>query len=838
MTRDDISQEVEVATRFLTALFRPEDMITFRPMESWTEEGRKKSKVHYDGVAHLHARPDVLARCVKSQLECSDQFETNVYFGTCPREGDSGKYDLAFQIRKVNALWCDADNTNWDLLQPLVAKSGLPGPSYVVNSGNGVHLYWLLDEPYQINDAETPEPVHTEFVQVDGRNKPKKFVIRDGKMLHLDDHPELKQLSPKAERVQNILKGIALQVGGDHTTDLSRLLRLPGSMNRKDARNGKAPIPTELLVCEPDRRYSFKDFERFEVKDGPTKPTTPSRSRKFRSKHLDRLIKAAAKASPGERSEKDFAVCCCAIQKGFSSDQVWDLVKDVNKFKEMGREYFETTWSNALAHVSTTQSANPTIDINEIETPVIETLSNITQHLLNSKECYVRTDQLVHVTERGISTILASPELTGLLTQFVEVRVYKDDVGLYKPLPTNYANSWLNNPQQKYRLPAIKLFVHNPVFDTDWNLVSPGYNERGGIYYAGESISPRDGTEHLDQLLREFCFKTPGDRTNYIAMLLTAVLIARFIGSKPALLLCANQAGLGKTILAQIIAILRDGTSADTASYNPNDEEFEKRLGAIVKRGSTTIIIDNAKSSGRNPKIESACLERSITDPVLSYRLLGGSNLIRAENSHIFCITANSPEVSRDLVTRSVIVNLHYEGDPTKRKFGIEDPEGYALAHRTEILGELLGMVQRWLEAGNPMAATNTRFNKSGWGNIVGGILQLAGQSDFLVNAEEAAADLDETKRDFTALIELMFHHEQGVWTAKELVGLCTDHNILTDLLGKGSDRSKTTIFGNIAGRFVEERFRINDDTAAYFYRRNGRDGSLYQVLTNESAEP
>ena len=65
----------------------------------------------------------------------------------------------------------------------------------------------------------------------------------------------------------------------------------------------------------------------------------------------------------------------------------------------------------------------------------------------------------------------------------------------------------------------------------------------------------------------------------------------------------------------------------------------------------------------------SACLERSITDSILSFRLLGYSQEIRAENSHIFCVTANTPDVSRDLVTRSVVVNLYHEGNPERRTF-------------------------------------------------------------------------------------------------------------------------------------------------------------------------
>ena len=37
-------------------------------------------------------------------------------------------------------------------------------------------------------------------------------------------------------------------------------MRLPGTLNRKDQRNGQAPVPCELAECHPDRRYPFAAF--------------------------------------------------------------------------------------------------------------------------------------------------------------------------------------------------------------------------------------------------------------------------------------------------------------------------------------------------------------------------------------------------------------------------------------------------------------------------------------------------------------------------------------------------------------------------------------------------
>jgi len=421
------------------------------------------------------------------------------------------------------------------------------------------------------------------------------------------------------------------------------------------------------------------------------------------------------------------------------------------------------------------------------------------------------------------------------LNHHVEFFFIDDEGGEFKPLPAAYGNTWLNHPGERVRLRVIKLFTYNPVYTDDWRLVSPGYDAPTGIYYAGPAVERREGTEHLGKLLADFCFKAPADRTNYIGMLLTALLVPRFIGSKPAALFNGNQPGLGKTILAQIIAILRDGKSVETATYNPNDEEFEKHLGAKVRRGLTTIIIDNAKDrAGRTPRIESACLERSITDETLSFRLLGQSTTIRAENSHIFCITANTPDVGRDVVSRSVVMNLYHEGAPERREFSIEDPEGYAQAHRLDLLGELIGMVERWKAAGMPMAKVRSRFNKRGWGNIVGGILATAGEPDFLANAEEAAAQLDETRREFTELVGVLADHPQGVWTASELVELCGKHGLMTVDLGEGSPRSLATKMGTLAGRFINELFPLTDGREIKFHRSDSRKGKVYQVFVKD----
>ena len=130
------------------------------------------------------------------------------------------------------------------------------------------HLYWILSEPYLIDDVGDPPPVFTDFTdQGEGKKKkPRKYLKgADGEKVYIDgqDKHNAPSLSPKAQHIQDILAGMASKIGGDHTTDLSRLLRVPGTLNRKDQRNGREPVPCTLVECDPNRRYSIDEFAKY-----------------------------------------------------------------------------------------------------------------------------------------------------------------------------------------------------------------------------------------------------------------------------------------------------------------------------------------------------------------------------------------------------------------------------------------------------------------------------------------------------------------------------------------------------------------------------------------------
>jgi len=260
----DLADNVHPGVTLLTTLYNEKDLLLFRPVETWTEGDRKRSRVVYSHVRYRHANRDGLQRFI-SHFDFESQKEfTNQFFGVCPRVADQGRFDLAWQIRTVPCLWADIDNCDGSVALARAASAALPYPTAVVNSGNGVHLYWRLEQPFVIDDAGPSIPVHIEPIQSgESRKKARRYVLEGKDRVYLDQRHHLTKLSPNALQIQDILAGIAEAVGGDHTTDLTRLLRVPGTYNRKDQRNGRQPVLSELIECDASCSYALDAFSRF-----------------------------------------------------------------------------------------------------------------------------------------------------------------------------------------------------------------------------------------------------------------------------------------------------------------------------------------------------------------------------------------------------------------------------------------------------------------------------------------------------------------------------------------------------------------------------------------------
>lgn len=160
----------------------------------------------------------------------------DVFYGVLPRTGGRGRAEDCPAETAVIIADIDNKNVGGTHLAALMRVGALNlQPSIIVDSGNGIHCYWLL---------RTLQPFTT---------------------------------------VQPLMKGLQAAIGSDHVHDAPRVLRLPGTHNHKGCGEGPHDHPDSTYFCkpvrllhfEPDRRYRLSDFDHFAQDEPPRYTGTP-----------------------------------------------------------------------------------------------------------------------------------------------------------------------------------------------------------------------------------------------------------------------------------------------------------------------------------------------------------------------------------------------------------------------------------------------------------------------------------------------------------------------------------------------------------------------------------
>jgi hypothetical protein len=397
----------------------------------------------------------------------------------------------------------------------------------------------------------------------------------------------------------------------------------------------------------------------------------------------------------------------------------------------------------------------------------------------------------------------------------------------YQP-PAKVVAEVLTGAATRDQLPRVAWYSRRPVFGPQFQLCQPGYHPAAGVLVHGDPVAPLPATPPASEraidrlppglraLLADFCFETDADLVNAVAMLLTGVLMNHLVSAgKPVFIINGNQHGVGKTLLARVAGLVLDGAEPPPVHHTQDEDELGKRLGARIRPGSpfSLLFFDNRKG-----KIGGGLLESLALAPRVNVRQLGANEDISRPNDFLWVFTANSARVTDDMTSRGVVIQLRYEGDPRQRfADGHTEEESlkrYALEQRGQVLGELLGMVLLWLEAGMPQPAARHRCTH--WARLVGGVLQAAGLPEFLANQDQLTAEIDEELQELAGLAEdVVSRHRAGFYQEggspapaggpgrkpAEWVPVIRDAGLLQHELGNAaSDRARATVVGKFLG--------------------------------------
>src|SRR6266542_1563817 len=204
-------------------------------------------------------------------------------------------------------------------------------------------------------------------------------------------------------------------------------------------------------------------------------------------------------------------------------------------------------------------------------------------------------------------------------------------------------------------LPVLERIVEAPVFAPDGTIeTSPGYHAGSRTYYAGRGLKLRrvsddptvtevdEAVSLVAELLRDFPFVTEADPLTAMAAMLGPFVRSLIDGSTPLHLIEAPTPGTGKGLLADVIAIPATGRRAATITEARGEEEWRKRITAVLRNGRPVTMIDNIQA-----RLDSAALSAAITSPLWTDRLLGATEIIAYPMTTVWLATGNNPALSQ-----------------------------------------------------------------------------------------------------------------------------------------------------------------------------------------------
>lgn len=300
----------------------------------------------------------------------------HVFYGVQPRKKRSGRDK---DITQLITFWVDIDAKDHSNSKQK-ARGALNNfelePSLLIDSGNGYHAYWILKEPWDIDNES--------------------------------DRKEINRIS----------KTIHKATGGDSTANVSRILRLPGTPNIKDPDASGTPKTTDKKHLWSECKIisnSYTEYTINEIKEALPKSIEPeakpfpvdfSETSKIHSltdlkKYVSSNVLNRAKEMPAKlennRSANDYWVTIKLYEAGLNDSEVYSafkIFKNLNwdagqKFKEHGKVYLDNTLPAAKG-----ESAN-------IKLPVlmdkIKSADGIDEKLKIAKDIY----PILNYLERG-----------------------------------------------------------------------------------------------------------------------------------------------------------------------------------------------------------------------------------------------------------------------------------------------------------------------------------------------------------------------------------------------------------------------------------------------------
>jgi len=400
-------------------------------------------------------------------------------------------------------------------------------------------------------------------------------------------------------------------------------------------------------------------------------------------------------------------------------------------------------------------------------------------------------------------------------------KVGEETVTVAASPPRDVVRDVLATPDME--LPILTRIVEAPVFAPNGNLqTTPGYHAASRTYYVPASgfsvpaVSNRPTASDVsravalirDDLLGDFPFVGPSEVANAIAVLLLPFARDLIQGPTPFHLIEKPSPGTGGTLLAELLAYPAIGRQVSAMTEGRDEDEWRKRLTAVLRGGSQFLLIDNLRR-----RLESSAVASAITSSVWEDRILSLSETVRIPVRVVWLATGNNPAVSSEIARRTVRIRLDAKIDRPWLRDGFRHPDirGWAGEHRGELAWAALTLIRAWLVAGRPAGSIKLGMFEH-WSSTMGGILAVAGIPGFLANAGEFYDESDAEGASSRAFVSAWWDKfGERLVKVGDLWALL-NHEVALPL-GDGGEQSQKVKLGQLLATMRDRMFDVDGDT-------------------------
>ncbi len=402
------------------------------------------------------------------------------------------------------------------------------------------------------------------------------------------------------------------------------------------------------------------------------------------------------------------------------------------------------------------------------------------------------------------------------------------------------------------KLPWLVRLVTFPVVSKDGSIhLEPGYNPLSRCYYAkpaavairpvADKPSPEEVKEAkwvIETLLADFPFDGPREnnpeKAHAISLMVQPFVHDLFGGKAPLSLIEAASPGTGKSLLARILLMPSVGPDLAMMPEGRDDEEWRKRMTAVISQLPVAVVIDNVKDGLTSPVLASL-----LTSSFWSDRILGKTETVRIPIKCSFVATGNNPTLTREISRRIVRIRLvAHSARPWLRdpnEFKVRNIEDWAASNRGLLTWACLILVRNWFSSGCPSrkalpdgkaAPTLGMYEK--WSEVMGGILEAAGIGGFLGNLDELYESSDQEGNTLSGFVESWWEtYDTTAVSASELYTLAYGPDVKVNLeLRSATEQGRKVQLGRILQKMKDCTFGDYK-----VLRDSSRHGSTYYRL-------